>query len=80
MSASTRIIAKRATRLYGVNWWLWRIATSRDIPDSYSEVRRMTFAATVEAHAVIDALDTMREAAEQERRDDERARRAAGGR
>lgn len=75
------IITRRASRDYGVNWWLWRLATSRDIPDSYAQVRNMSFPAAVEAHAVIDALDSMREVQKQRAETDrEIARRLGIGR
>jgi len=47
----------------GVNWWLWRLVQSPDVPDGLYVIRRYwTYADTLEAHQAQDALEDMREA------------------
>lgn len=42
----------------GVDWWVWRIATSEHLHDSYADIRdRWSFGDTLHAHLVLDAID-----------------------
>jgi len=45
----------------GVNWWIWRLVQSPDVPDGLHLIRRFwSFSDTLDAHQAQDALDAMR--------------------
>lgn len=54
---------------WGVDWWVWRLATSPHIRVSPGEARGWSFRAQFEAHVVLDTLDAIQS----------RARRRANG-
>ena len=45
----------------GVDWWVWRIVTSPDMPEGLAGVRAMSFADSLAAHITLDALADIRE-------------------
>lgn len=62
MTAALRDAAER-----GVDWWLWRLVVSQDIPDGLATITRdWSFADTLDGHLALDALEEVR-AAHQER-------------
>lgn len=47
-----------------MNWWVWRLVLSEDIPDGLIAIRsQWSFRDTLEGHLALDALDEGRESA-----------------
>ena len=45
-----------------MNWWIWRVTTSKDIPDGLSDIRRhWSFRDLLDAHITLDTLEGARD-------------------
>jgi len=59
----------KQTAQRGVDWFLWRLATSSDIPEGIVEIRRSySFRDALHAHLVLDALRDIRRRARPRKR------------
>ena len=46
----------------GVDWFVWRVVLSSDVPDGLADIRqRWSFADVFEAHLALDAIEELRE-------------------
>lgn len=53
--------ASGAAVAVGVDWWVWRLATSEHIRDSYADImERWTFADALHGHHVVDFYEAGR--------------------
>jgi len=45
----------------GVNWFVWRIVFSPDVPDSLAEIKTWGFQDLLAAHFALDAIEEVRD-------------------
>ena len=53
-----------------MDWWVWRLVVSTDIPDGLAVIlREWSFADTLDAHLVLDSLEEVRDVQRAEARE-----------